>query len=94
MADEIDDAALDAGRKANIETRDSEVEHALAMSDFAGAIHKSLENPPLGTKDPEIKVWLAACPSHVDSIPFSPRLELVVSIVEVVYPGGYNEFIV
>ena len=64
MGDEIDDAALDAGRKANIEARDSEVDRALAMSNFAGALSKALENPPLGTKDPEIKVRQPTTPEE------------------------------
>ena len=56
MADEIDDATLDAGRRANIDARDGEVDRALASSNFAMAVHKALENPPLGTKDQEVKV--------------------------------------
>ena len=55
MADEIDDATLDAGRRANIDARDGEVDRALASSNFAMAVHKALENPPLGTKDQEVK---------------------------------------
>lgn len=58
MAEEIDESALDAGRKQNIENRDSEVDRALSQSNFAGALYKALENPPLGTKSPEIKVGL------------------------------------
>ena len=57
MAD-MDEATLDEARMAAVDARDAAVNEALSGRDYAGAVAKAIENPPVGTKTAAIKVCL------------------------------------
>ena len=55
MAD-MDEGELDAARMVAVDQRSEAVNALLASRDFAAAVAKALDNPPIGTKTAAIKV--------------------------------------
>tara|TARA_A100001015_G_C14602996_1_gene561187 strand:+ start:46 stop:453 length:408 start_codon:yes stop_codon:yes gene_type:complete len=50
-----DDKVLDESRMKNVEQRGAKVEQLLRQTQYAEALQTALDNPPVGTKNEEIK---------------------------------------
>ncbi len=58
VAEKIDDSALDPARLEAIKGRQSAVSSLMGRRSFNDALKAALENPPLASKNPDVKVYM------------------------------------
>ncbi len=61
VADKVDDSALDPARLEAIKTRQNNVNSLMGRRAYGEALKASCENPPLASKNADVKVPLLMC---------------------------------
>ena len=72
----VSDEVLDQARMQQMEQREQEVDSMIRSNRYASAVQTALSNPPLGTKNQDIKVRKKPTTTHTN-----PRPSLVNPLV-------------